>query len=340
LVPFSWAVRAELGHGDDRDVFHPVAEVLVKTVECECELAEKDAELAGLIAVMVPAADLGERGFNPDIGFDQTSQLLQTAAELSALGVQLHLGLVEGLLLRLLGDGTDHLHCGKRVPAGAAEARVGGGTVHAFEHAGLAAHLERHHIADRDGGALAAQGSRHLRGQCNGADRRRIGIGGGQRAVHPAVGAGLAGGAGFHVILCVEVGARRVGRAGGVDDGELLLVPQRLQRLECRVESEAAVEVDRALGPARLRDRNGGAELVISLVREWGDHVQPVGRAALENRDQDFALGLRGRGGAPEPHGRGSGARHHYRRTAEEDPSSQHIATSFGNRASQSPDRR
>ena len=53
---------------------------------------------------------------------------------------------------------------------------------------------------------------------------------------------------GLHVVLRVEVRARAVGRAGGVDDGELLRVPQRLERREPRVQAEEAVEIDRAVG--------------------------------------------------------------------------------------------
>src|ERR1035437_3776210 len=60
---------------------------------------------------------------------------------------------------------------------------------------------------------------------------RGVSGGGGQRAIHPAVLGGLAAGrAGFHVVLRVEVGSRRVRGTHRIDDGQLLLVEQRLER--------------------------------------------------------------------------------------------------------------
>ena len=67
----------------------------------------------------------------------------------------------------------------------------------------------------------------------------------GQRAIHPAILRGLAAGrAGLHVVLRVEVRARRVGRTDGIDDREMLLVEQRLERRERRMQAEEAVEID------------------------------------------------------------------------------------------------
>ena len=65
--------------------------------------------------------------------------------------------------------------------------------------------------------------------------------------VQPAVGRALhARRRRFHVVLRVEVRPRAVRRSAGVDDGQLAAVPERLQRLQPRVEAEEAVEIDGA----------------------------------------------------------------------------------------------
>jgi hypothetical protein len=66
-----------------------------------------------------------------------------------------------------------------------------------------------------------------------------------QGAVEPAVFSALdAGRAGLHEVLGVEVGAGHVGRAGGVDDGEMALIVERLEGRERGMQAEEAVEVE------------------------------------------------------------------------------------------------
>ena len=53
----------------------------------------------------------------------------------------------------------------------------------------------------------------------------------GKRAVEPAIFRGLhAGRAGFHIVLRVEVRARVIGRTRCMDNRQMLLLPQRLER--------------------------------------------------------------------------------------------------------------
>ena len=66
-----------------------------------------------------------------------------------------------------------------------------------------------------------------------------------ERPVQPAVfGRFHAGRAGFHVVLRIEVRARGVGRAGGVNDRQVALLPQRLEGRERWVQPEESVEIE------------------------------------------------------------------------------------------------
>ena len=111
-----------------------------------------------------------------------------------------------------------------------------------------------------------------------------------QRPIQPAVVGRLAARrARFHIILRVEMRARRVGRAHGVHDRQLSRVVNRLQRPKRRVQAEQAVEIDGRIGRAvRARNRDGGPQIVIALLAVRDHDVQSVHRAALEDRDQDF----------------------------------------------------
>src|SRR2546430_13583760 len=78
---------AELGHGQDDDVRHPVAEILREGGERPGELAQPDGELAllGTLAdVGVPALSVGEGDLEPDIRLDELGDLAHCLAELAA----------------------------------------------------------------------------------------------------------------------------------------------------------------------------------------------------------------------------------------------------------------
>src|SRR5262245_66401845 len=87
--------------------------------------------------------------------------------------------------------------------------------------------------------------------------------------------------------------ACRIGRTYGVDDREMLSVPQRLEGRQGGMESEEAIEIDGGVilprGVARgTWDRDGGAEVVVRGLSVRDDDVQSIGRTALKDGDQDF----------------------------------------------------
>jgi hypothetical protein len=167
--------------------------------------------------------------------------------------------------------------------------------VHRFEHLGRGgiAHREAVEIVHSDGVVRAPQRARQRGAQTYGAHRGRFACFGRKRAIQPAIGGRFqAGCSRFHVILRVEVGARGVGRSGGMDDGELLAIPQRLQRRERRVQAEEAIEID-AESPAGLGHRDGGAQVVIALFAVRHHDVQSIGGAALEDGDEYFFAAAR-----------------------------------------------
>jgi hypothetical protein len=90
--------------------------------------------------------------------------------------------------------------------------------------------------------------------------------------------------------------SRLVVRAARVHDRERALLEERLEARHPRVQSEKAVEIDRAVSQARARLRNGDRRprVVVSLLAEWDDHVQAVYGAALEDGDEDLLPGPRG----------------------------------------------
>ena len=67
---------------------------------------------------------------------------------------------------------------------------------------------------------------------------------GSARFIQPIVGGLQTGRARFHVVLRVEVRARRIGRPHRVHNRQVLLVEQRLQRRQRRVQAEEAIQVD------------------------------------------------------------------------------------------------
>src|SRR5205085_11518703 len=66
-------------------------------------------------------------------------------------------------------------------------------------------------------------------------------------AVQPAIfGAFIAGRSRFHVVLSIEVGACGIGRAGSVNNRQVLLVPQWLERAYRRMQAKETIEIDGA----------------------------------------------------------------------------------------------
>src|SRR5436190_1862941 len=75
--------------------------------------------------------------------------------------------------------------------------------------------------------------------------------------------------------------------AGRVDGRETLVVPDRFQRREARVQAKVPVEIDHRLP----WDGDARALLVIGRLTVRDDHVQAVDRAALEEADENRAAG-------------------------------------------------
>ena len=104
-----------------------------------------------------------------------------------------------------------------------------------------------------------------------------------QRTVEPAIFSAFdAGRAGFHEVLCVEVRAGHVGRAGGVNNGEMALIVERLEGRERWMEAEEAVEIEDLV----LRNGDAGAHVVVICFAVRDDDVETVGCAALKDDDQ------------------------------------------------------
>src|SRR5262245_7594307 len=83
-------------------------------------------------------------------------------------------------------------------------------------------------------------------------------------------------------------------------------LPERLQRLQRRMQAEAAVEIDRAVLLARWLNGDRRTQLVVPLLEMRHDDVQAIGGAALKDGDQDLALGLAWTGSANQPRWRGT----------------------------------
>ncbi len=216
------------------------------------ELAEPIGELpvgVALILMGVPAADVGEGGLDAEVGLHELRDLLEVVAE-GRVGVDDAGG---GLIVRRVG-GLEHADGLEGLLPGAVENGIGAGVVHGLEgvrhgrgRGALAADGEVGEVADGDGGELALEGARNLCAEGDGAEGRgqlSVESFGLEGAVEPAILRGLdAGRAAFHVVLRVEVRAGGVGRAGGVDDGEVAPIVERLEGCHGRVEAEEAVEV-------------------------------------------------------------------------------------------------
>jgi hypothetical protein len=90
------------------------------------------------------------------------------------------------------------------------------------------------------------------------------------------------------------------------------------------METEEAVEIDRALGGSRPGNGNARARGVIVALAEGDDHVEAVDRAALEDGDQDPASRRRGLDGPREKSGREAETQQGKSAVLHEDASGEH----------------
>src|ERR1700677_3371038 len=107
------------------------------------------------------------------------------------------------------------------------------------------------------------------------------------RPVHRALfGCSHTARAGLHEILRVEVRTRGVGRTGGMNDGQMTLLPQRLKGRERRMESEESIEIKHRVA----RNIDGRPHSVVGALVVGHDDVEAVGGTALEDNDKTLVF--------------------------------------------------
>src|SRR6516165_3560652 len=189
---------------------------------------------------MIPAAQIRERYFQADIGFDEPRDLHQFLPEF-AIGIARAIGRRVAALL----DRLQQLYCFESLPSGSIEDLVAGAAVHLLKRDGSSRipHLKIVDAVDSYSIVGATQGAGNLGAQANCANGR-FRSPGGQRAVEPAIAGRLRSrSARLHVVLRVEMRARRIGGAGRVDDGQMAGVIERLERLQRWMQAEKSVEI-------------------------------------------------------------------------------------------------
>src|SRR5690349_5938333 len=127
--------------------------------------------------------------------------------------------------------------------------------------------------------------------------------------------------------------SRVIRRSACVDDGQRLVVPQRLERGHRRVKAEEPVEVDRGSHrlAARTRNRDRGPEAVIVRFAVRNDHVEAIDRATLEDRDHKLAACPDGCSRAAKERRRKAERQHRHRARFQKDPAI-HNTSSFQKR--------
>ncbi len=166
--------------------------------------------------------------------------------------------------------------------------RVDGLVVHCFERVAQrrscripAGDAERVHVVDGHRLRLAGENPGQGRAERDRRERTLIRLVLAlQNAIEPSVGRALhARRARFHVVLRIEVRARGVGRAGGVHDGKVPLVPQRLEAGKRGMQAKESIQVNDAVP----RNSDAGPHLVIGGFSVRDDDVQSVSGAALKD---------------------------------------------------------
>ena len=172
---------------------------------------------------MIPAADVGERDLDADVRFDELGNLPHAVAEAPLRIVRTRGGLIGRLLNRL--QERDSF---ERLAPGAVENLIARSRVHRLQYltCGGVADREVIQVLDGDGVLRAAQSTGQSGSEADGANRGNLAGLGWQSPVEPSVGGALqTRRARFHVILRVEVRARRVGRSRCMNDRQALLLP-------------------------------------------------------------------------------------------------------------------
>src|SRR5581483_9235695 len=144
-------------------------------------------------------------------------------------------------------------------------------------------------ILQRYRGVMTTQSPRQYRTNCDGTQRRSTPGPIHDCPVDPAIVCCFdPGRAGFHIVLRVEMRARRIGRASGMSDREVARLEERQHRREGGMQSEEAIQVQGALVARRGGRRNGdcGPQLVVPLFAVRNRDIEPIGSAPQKYGDQ------------------------------------------------------
>ena len=224
---------AELGHREHHDVAQPVPEVPGERREPLTQLGEARGQLPlapALVDVRVPPGDVRERHLQAQVPLDELRDLLQRPPQPAPRVLRV---VRRPILRRIrLPQQLYRLEGFLRGRRQQARRRAG---VQLFEGAGEAvarrslgrAQPERLQVVDRERRGRPREDAGELRSERDRAERRVVVLPVVPAvAVEPAVRGGLhPRRARLHVVLRVEVAARGVGRADGVDHAEALVVP-------------------------------------------------------------------------------------------------------------------
>ena len=146
--------------------------------------------------------------------------------------------------------------------------------------------------ADRQGGDRAAQGSGDHGTHADGAKGGIILPGRSlQVATNPAgVERFVARYASLHKGHGVKVGAAGIDGASSVDNRQMLLIVDLLERGQRWVQAKATIKVDGAVGASRFGEGDGGAHVVVvGPFGKGGDDAQAIHAAAQKDVDQHIA---------------------------------------------------
>ena len=242
-----------------------------------------------LVAVMIPAADIGERRLDADVRLDQARDLLQAAAELAAVlravGGRVralvdrldHLDRVEGLLalrLQLAHPASSRTCCSRMLAASWLRT------------------WNCSQVVDRDRrrGCRAACAAAACRSRSRAAATSAGAAGGSARFSQPSslVVPGVPDSMKSCASKCERVGS---GEPVASTIASCRLSQKGFSGCSDGMQREAAVEIDaRRSGLPGCGTAMRRTQLVVPLLEERHDDVQAVGGAALEDRDQDLAL--------------------------------------------------
>src|ERR1700730_12238060 len=132
-IPVFFGGAAELAHGDDDDILHAVAHILMKRGQRLTEVFQQIGELAlhaAFVDVIVPAAAIDEENFHADFGFQELADLLHVLSQAAG-------GILRAIFRRQFAgiDFAEHVDGFEGFGAGAVERVVDALRIHGFEAA-------------------------------------------------------------------------------------------------------------------------------------------------------------------------------------------------------------